>query len=705
MNTFLLRLAVSSAVLSLLFIPFVAAPPIASAQTAVADTAPHPFVFAAPAGTKSVSVAGTFNNWDKAALPMTKSADGKWRVSARLPLGKTHYKFVVNGETWITDPGAKSEDDGGGNTNSVFVLLPTDYANPARVGDGAITRSALKHDTVPPFLNYDRGRLSLSLRVRPGDAQSVAVIVGGKRYALAKESGDELYARYSAQVPWTRKADISYTFALTDGAKTFGYGANGLSPHPKPFVVKSATFKPFAVPGWVEKTVFYQIFPDRFENGDTTNDPQDVQAWNANPEWFNRFGGDIAGVEKHVGYLDNLGVGAVYFNPVFASPSNHRYDATDYKGIDPQFGTNAEFARLTKELDKRGIKTVMDFVFNHSATNFFAFQDIQNKGEASAYKDWYFVQSYPVRIGANPNYAAWYGFASMPKLNVLNPPTHDYLLSLVNYWTTTVPLAGMRLDVANEVAPQFWRDLRVRAKTINPDLWIVGEVWGDGSPWLKGDQWDSVMNYRFRDACVGFFAEEKTTPTQFANRLVTLEKSYAPQVSRNMMNLLSSHDTPRFLTQCKGNAAMHRLAATLQFTWVGAPSIYYGEEIGMTGGADPENRRGMQWDKAGADNEMLTYYKKLIALRNAHPALQSGDAKILTTSDADGTMAFSRTFGTDAAVVVLNRSRAPRTVVVAVPAALRNGKVTDAFTGEPVAVSGGVATVELAPLTGAVLTR
>lgn len=701
---------VAATALSPLFAMSPLAPRAASAQNAVAaasvaDAAPHTFTFV-NADARTVHVAGTFNNWDKNALPMTKDADGKtWRVTASVPYGKQQYKFVVNGETWVPDPHAAKEDDGGGNQNSVLTVTPPDYATPAKIGDGVVTKSAVSHSTVAPYFNYDRGNLSLSLRARPNDVANVSVLVGGKRIPLVKQTEDALYARYRALVPWDRKADLSYSFELKDGATTVRYGADGLAATPKPFVVDAKTYKPFVVPGWVEKTVFYQIFPDRFENGDTRNDPKDVQAWNAKPQYFNRFGGDVAGVEKHVDHLAGLGVGAVYFNPVFQSPSNHRYDATDFRKIDRDFGTNDEFKQLTKSLDKRGIRTVMDFVFNHSATDFFAFQDVRDKGVASAYKDWYFVKSYPVKVADNPNYEAWYGFPSMPKMNVLNPATRDYLLSLVDFWTTEVPLSGMRLDVANEVAPQFWRNLRTKAKATNPDLWIVGEVWGDGSPWLGGDQWDSVMNYQFRDACLRFFAEERTTPTQFTNRLTALDASYAPQVSRNMMNLLSSHDTPRFLTLCKNDAAMHRLAALVQFTWVGAPSIYYGEEIGMEGGTDPDNRRGMTWDKANPQNEMLTYYKKLVSLRNKSAALQSGDATILATNDAEGTFAYARVLGKDAAVVAVNRSREPRTVRVTVPASLKGAKLRDALTGNGVPVSGGVATVTLAPLSGAVVGR
>lgn len=659
----------------------------------------HTFVYISDKPLKSVHVAGTFNNWDKGATALRADADGKtWRVEMPLPYGRHQYKFVLDGETWVTDPGAKSEDDGNGNMNSILLLLPADYARPASPNDGAIATSALLHETRVPYRNYDRGYLTLSLRVRPGDISGAHIVTGNRRFPMSPVTpGDEMYTRYIARIPWDRKTDLSYTFELTDGAKVSRYGVDGLeSATARPFVLKAKEFEPFVVPAWVEKTVFYQIFPDRFDNGNKANDPPDVLPWDGKPAWFNRFGGDVAGVRRHVDHLTNLGVSAVYFNPVFQSPSNHRYDAEDYRKIDPQFGTNAEFAQLTQELKKRRIRTVMDFVFNHTATTFAPFADIREKGQASKYRDWYFIHSYPVQVTDKPNYAAWFGFSSMPKLNVLNPPTRDFLLDLVNYWDKEVPLSGMRLDVANEVDPRFWRALRQRAKKLDPEMWIVGEVWGDGSPWLGGDQWDSVMNYQFRDACLRFFAEGKTKPSEFMNRLMAVHESYAPQVSRNLMNLLSSHDTPRFLTACNGDAALHRLAATVQFTWVGAPSIYYGEELGMEGGADPDNRRGMRWDLATEQNPMLRYYKRLIAARNASPALQSGAPETLLTEDASGILAYARVLKDDAAVVALNRSAETRTVQVPLPAALqKSGTLIDTLTGQKLTVTKGQAHLSL----------
>lgn len=691
--------AVAALALSPFACTFAADPPAPAVSMPAATTAAHTFVFVAPTA-KTVCVAGTFNDWNKGANPLARDPDGKtWRVTLPVAFGKQYYKFVVDDAKWFPDPAAPV-DAGGGDNNSVLLVTPPDYDRPASPSDGVLAASAVQHLQVPPYLNYDRGHLTLSLRLRTGDASSASVIAGGTKYPLRLAGQDELYARYVAAVPWDRKTDLTYRFTVSDGDKVFGVGANGLTPTAAaaaPFTLAAKTFTPFVVPGWVERGALYQIFPDRFANGDPRNDPADVQPADAKPTYYNRFGGDAAGVRKHLDYLQSLGVGAVYFNPVFASPSNHRYDTTDYHSIDPQFGTNAEFSTLTADMKSRGIRTVMDFVLNHTATNFAPFADIRKNGAASSYKDWYYIQGYPIHGGAHPNYTAWFGFESMPKLNVMNPATHEYLLGLVPYWRERAPLSGMRLDVAGEVDQRLWRDLRREVKATDPDIWIVGEFWGNASQWLQGDQWDSVMNYQFRDACLRFVAEGKTKPSQFADRLMSVYAAYPPQVDRNLMNLLSSHDTPRFLTLCGENAALDRLAVAVQFTWVGAPSIYYGEEIGMSGGADPDNRRMMDWARATDTNPMLTYYKKMIAIRKSSRALQSGDPVILQTDDAADTLSYARVLDNDAVVVVINRSSEPRTITVplggvgaeASAKIARAGGFVDALTGTRVGVSAG----------------
>lgn len=492
-----------------------------AAQQVLAEAEQHVFIYESPTKLSAVNVAGTFNNWNKDANPMTSDAAGKiWRATVPVAFGKHFYKFVLNGDNWIVDPkAAKNETDSSGYTNSVLMILPADYARPASPNDGITARSALSHQTEIPYLNYDRGQLMLSLRARPDDIKSVALKVGARRYSMKLISSDDLYARYNVTLPWNRKSDLKYSFEVKDGAQTQEFGANGLGAmaRVKPFQLNARKFQPFVVPDWVQRTVFYQIFPDRFANGDKTNDPPDVQPWNIAPNGFSRLGGDVKGVRDHLPYLEKLGVSSVYFNPVFKSPSNHRYDAEDFKTIDPQFGTNAEFIALSKELQANKIRTVMDFVFNHTATTFAPFMDIREKGAASKYKDWYTIKSYPVKVENPPNYVAWYGYAAMPKLNLSNPPTEDYMLNLVNYWKSQIPLSGLRLDVADEVDMRFWRALRTRVKGLDSQMWIVGERWSDASPWLKGDQWDAAMNYQFLFANRDFFAESKSSPTQFAN--------------------------------------------------------------------------------------------------------------------------------------------------------------------------------------------
>ncbi len=666
-----------------------------------ADGAPHEFVYRADKKLSSVNVAGQFNNWNKDANPLKVDADGlTWRASVPLSVGAYQYKFVLNGDNWIVDPANQNKfTEADGNVNSLLLVTPPDYQTPASPADGETTLSALHHEQSVPYLNYDRGQLRFELRARPRDLSAVALQLAGKRVPMKLAKSDDVYAYYQTTIPWDKKTDLSYDFVLQDGNRSETFGAKGLNA-PAKFRLDAQTYQPFVVPAWVEKTVFYQIFPDRFANGDKANDPKNVAPWNSKPTGDSRFGGDIAGVRQHLPYLKNLGVGSVYFNPVFESPSNHRYDATDFKKIAPQFGTNAQFAALTREMQTEGIATVMDFVFNHTATDFAPFADVVKNGPNSEYKDWYLVKSFPVRVGNPPNYVGWNGYAAMPKLNLTNPQTADAMLDLVNFWKREVPLSGIRLDVADEVDIRFWRQLRTRAKSLDPQMWIVGERWSDASPWLRGDQWDGAMNYPFLFANADFFADGKTSPSQFSARLMELYNAYPPQVSRAMLNLLSSHDRPRFLTVAHDNPKLQQLAATVQFTWPGAPSIYYGEELGMEGGADPDNRRGMTWDKATPDNSMLNFYKKLIQIRNANPVLQSGDPAILMANDAKKSLAYSRALNGKMAVIAINRSDSAQSLEIPLASA---AKFADALSGKSYAVANGSLKVELPPLSSAIL--
>lgn len=670
----------------------------------------HVFEVKLDRAVNSVNLAGTFNNWDRAANLMEKQPDGKtWRIAMRLGPGKHQYKFVIDGSEWIIDPKAKlNQDDGGGNVNSILMLVPADYAKPAKAGDGVIAKSALKHSTSIPDLNYDRGQLTVTFRTRPGDISHLEMFVptttGEMCVELHEVARDEFYAFHKAEFPWDRKTDFKYRFMLVDGAKRVYFTPSGLSDAPKPpFVLKAKEFKPFVTPKWVEQAVFYQIFPDRFANGDKANDPADVMAWDGAPTYSNRFGGDVKGIQSKVSYLKSLGINGIYFNPIFKSPSNHRYDATDYKLLDPELGTNEEYFALSKELRKAGIRTMLDFAFNHTAVDFGPFMDLRTKGESSQYKSWYWAKSFPIEVKENPNYEAWFGFPSMPKLNVMNPETHAYVLGVVDFWKKNSSLDGIRLDVANEVDMRMWRDLRKHVKATSPDTYILGEEWGDATKWLTGDQWDASMNYQFRDACLRFFAEQSISAKEFGQRLMRNYNMYAPQVSRVQYNLLGSHDTPRFLTLCQGDAKRAMLGTVALLTWAGTPSIYYGDELGMDGGKDPENRRGMQWGKATADNPFLKLHKKLIAARKSSKALQSGTPAILSASDQTQTIVFSRVLDEDQAIIAINRSNSPQKTNITLPPDISARRFVDVLTGSRLTATKDRLAISLPPMSAVVL--
>ena len=631
------------------------------------DTVQTMFKFVAPVAAKSVSVAGTFTNWQTNALTMTREADGKtWSVAVRLNPGRYQYKFIVDGNRWFSDPNAPKQNDGNGNDNSILMILPVDYALPAKRLDNTISISGLLHRQEPPFANLDRGQLTIALRVRPGDIDQISLLVSGRTPVRMTETpGDSLYGLATAKLAWDGKTPLKYSFQLQDGKKAGFFGPKGFTEKKQDFVLDPKTFRVIKVPEWVESTVLYQIFPDRFDNGDSSNDPKKVENWDAKPTFSNRFGGDVAGVEKHLDYLKALGVGGVYFCPIFKSPVNHRYETTDYRTVDPQFGTNQEFIALTNHMKAAGIRPILDGVFNHTATNFFAFDDIIKNGEKSKYLDWYTIKSFPVKVGPNPNYVAWFGFPSLPKWNTEAKGAREYILDTAEFWQRNAYLGGWRLDVANEVSEDTWRAFRKRVKSVDPNAWIVGENWGNSTEWLKGDQWDSVMNYPFMFAVIGFLKPENATkPSEFLGSLFGNYNLYAPQISRNLMNLLGSHDTARILNQLGKRSELRDLAAVIQFTWPGTPCVYYGDELGMEGDKDPDNRRGMRWDLANDSNPVLKLYRRLTAIRNSSPELQHGDPISLRTDDANGIVAFGRTFADRTAVIALNRSGVPQTVTL-----------------------------------------
>jgi cyclomaltodextrinase len=375
-------------------------------------------------------------------------------------------------------------------------------------------------------------------------------------------------------------------------------------------------------PEWIENAIFYQIFPERFENGDKKNDPKNVVPWDSEPTRENFFGGDLLGIANRVDHLADLGINAIYMTPIFESPSNHKYNTTDYLKIDPEFGTLQDFKDLVKKCHDKGIKVVLDAVFNHSGFLFAEFQDVLKKGEKSIYKDWFHIHSYPVTT--TPLGYEAFGFeAYMPKLNTGNAGVIEYLSKVARFWIEEADIDGWRLDVANEVDHEFWRIFRKEVRKAKKDAYIVGEIWHNAKPWLLGDQFDGAMNYPFTRACLNYFAYGKTDTESFQKLINATYVRNTTEANIAMLNILDSHDTPRFLTRAGGNVGRLKLAALFQMSFVGAPSVYYGTEIGMEGEQDPDCRRAMNWNKAEWNQDLYEFYKEMINLRKTRSSMTS----------------------------------------------------------------------------------
>ena len=405
--------------------------------------------------------------------------------------------------------------------------------------------------------------------------------------------------------------------------------------------LKSKEEDRFLVPKWAKGKVVYQIFPDRFSGG------EHEKLWYQSPlkNWRALYGGTLRGIIEKLDYLKDLGVDIIYMTPIFLSKSNHKYDTTDYFKIDPGFGTKEDLKELVDKAHALGMYVMLDGVFNHTAMNFFAFEDLKEKGAKSKYADWYYPKSFPIecQFGKKPNYLSFGYFGGMPKLNTTNKEVRQYIYDVVIYWMKECKIDGWRLDVGDEISHGFWKEFRKQVKTFKEDALIVGENWFYSPSYLQGDEWDSLMNYHFRDAVIGFVGEGKLTATEFAGKMGFMRGTIHPETYDVLWNLIDCHDTPRFMHLVKNAKRKQLLAASIQILSHGCPMLYYGDEIGMTGGNDPDCRRGMLWDKGMQDEKALAYYKKLLALRKSEPCIQKGKQSIVMTDDENAIVVEKRT--------------------------------------------------------------
>jgi len=459
------------------------------------------------------------------------------------------------------------------------------------------------------------------------------------------------------------------------------------------------------VPHWVAEAVFYQIFPDRFANGDPTNDPPDVQPWGAPPTLTGFQGGDLRGILQRLDYLIDLGVTAIYLNPIFAAGSNHRYNISDYLAIDDRLGTLADFTALVEAAHARGLRIILDGVFNHSGRGFFAFRDLLDHGPSSAYRDWYHVRRFPIdAFGEGPaeNYLGWWNFRSLPKLNVRHAPVRRYLLDVARTWIER-GADGWRLDVPNEIDDEsFWAELRRVVKRANPEAYLVGEIWTVDPRWVGRRAFDGLTNYPLRAALLDLVVEGRLTPSGFRAQVETLAAAYPePHLLANL-NLLGSHDTAR-VARLAGDGRRVRLLFALLCGLPGAPLVYYGDEIGLEGGKDPDSRRAFPWDRSRWDVERREWVRTWIRLRRERPELQRGRLEFLVADDEAGLVVFARRLGESTVVLAANVGRAPRQVHLAASATgWRGVEVRDELTGRALDGRGDVV-VPLGPLDCALL--
>jgi glycosidase len=685
----------------------------------------------------SVALAGSFNGWDPKKTPMKDVGAGVYETTLELRKGRYAYKFVLNGSVWQQDgDNPKTEPDGKSGLNSILDLGTGEPSGPGKVGDGKVDAGALLHDpsSIVDCCAVDGARrLVLRMQTLASDVERVLVDATPRPEAAQDQIGADglvplrRIATVNGHDVWEARlyfakgtAGVRYQFVVKDGDTTIGFGAKGATPNKRSkeagrWNVPLAGAARFDTPEWTRDAVFYQIFVDRFLNGDPSNDPKKprrpegkpwgiddgyLEEWGAEPAHFNFFGGDLKGVAMKLDYLKSLGVNALYLNPIFEARSNHKYDCADYEKVDPSFGTQKDWEQLAAACEARGMRVILDAVFNHTGDGHYAFQDCIANGKSSRYWGWYFIDGAQVVQSPKPNYKCWWGFGSLPQLNTKNRDVVNHLLHVGEKWLKEGS-SGWRLDVPNEleaVNPEFWPEFRRRVKKVKPDAYIVGEIWTDARDYLQGDRFDAVMNYPFRSAALEFLGKGGIDAAKFEDLLAQQRATYPEPALRVQFNLLGSHDTERLLT-VTGDPRRARLCQTFQFAYLGPPVVYYGDEVGVAGGKDPECRRCYPWDESKQDLETRDHVALLARTRAREAALRRGTVRTLL---AEGkTYAFVREAEAGDAgrpiVCVLNAGDETATVDLKVSGKKANDLLVD---GRMLEIADGVLHVEVPPLSG-----
>ncbi|MCH2152245.1 MAG: alpha-amylase family glycosyl hydrolase [Phycisphaerales bacterium] len=683
----------------------------------------------------AAALAGNFNHWSRSATPMHQREDGIWIVDLSLPDGTWWYKFVLDAEVWRADPlNQLLAPDGHGGNNSVLRLGPEANldASLARLGDGHIDAGGLAHDP-DRVLYYElvgEQQVKIRLRTLAHDVQEVQLYQRDiPPTSLNPILSNDQFQWWETVVPFQN--GLPYTFVLRDDGQR--------QQAPQQYVMSDTNQAVLTTPDWVRDVVWYQIMIDRFCNGSDRNNPDPMRPWTSS--WYGqspwegtdgqtfyeyfvfdrRYGGDLQGLRSKLDYLKELGVDALYLNPVFQAESLHKYNATSYIHIDEEFGAGNDytateqqedlldpttwiwnesdrlFLEFLKEAKARGFRVIIDGVFNHVGVNHPAFQDVLKNGESSRFADWFQINSWdPI------DYEGWGGFKSLPVFRkddehgIASAEVREHIMHITRRWMDpdgdgdpSDGIDGWRLDVPNEVPRPFWVEWRKVVKSINPDAYITGEIWDRADEWLDGETFDAVMNYPFAEHTLAWIGNrEKTiTPTELDQRLAELRMAYPDSVTYVMQNLLDSHDTDRLVSKIhnpdrpydEGNREQDddtydgskpspeayqrtRLAALIQLMYVGTPMIYYGDEVGIWGSDDPNNRKPMIWPELEPFEdpefklmpEHLNFYQQAIAVRQNSPAIRRGDFQTVHLHDDNNTWAFTRSMDGEEILVAIS---------------------------------------------------
>ena len=505
----------------------------------------------------------------------------------------------------------------------------------------------------------EKGRFLIRLETKKGDVESVVLHVQDKYLPLElldtrreytmKITCSDNYIDYYEQILEIDVVCLRYFFEITDTMGNVVYfGSHNFY---KEFITDIDRMfdcpqnlreeEMLELPEWAKNRVVYQIFPSRYATD------QEV----AENEWYQSpigheadLKGSLRGIIRNLDYIRQLGADVVYMTPVFSSDSSHKYNIDDYYRIDPSFGTKEDLRELVEKAHGLGMYVILDGVFNHTAVDFFAFRDVMEKKEQSCYLDWYYINEFPLvtEPGKKPNYKTFSYAASMPKLNLQNKETADFVIDVATYWIQECDIDGWRLDVGDEINHAFWKRFRREIKAVKKDALIVGEIWHFAGDFLEGDEWDSIMNYQFYHAVTDMVAAEKICASSFTGILNFIKGNLNQGLEGYLWNFIDTHDTARFLHLVSQDTGKQKLAAAIQLLLPGMPVIYYGDEVGMDGGPDPDCRRGMLWDEERQDKELFYYYRTLIQIRHGYPVLTEGRIVYQYADDRTGLIYIER---------------------------------------------------------------